>query len=155
VKLWRARYSMLRMFSWAVCAMRLWGHTRSLGKQPLISKPSLPLDSDSDDDMSDRSLTPRCSLVGRILSFLQAGFHTESTPILKKILIKEAISEVPRFRALQRRGIGYPGEKANKLEYFSDPIGVQWSVWRLHTMARQRRFSGWILSWATSWQDST
>ena len=78
--------------------------------------------------MSDRSLTPRCSLVEQILSFLQAGFHTESTPILKKILIKEAISEVPHFRALQCRGIGYPGEKDNKLEYFSDPIGVQWFV---------------------------
>lgn len=103
-------------------ASRAWG----FGEAANNIEAELSLDSDDDDDMSDRSISPSpdplsgfpSSLAEQVLSFLQAGFHPESTPILKKkleILIKGAISDfVEKYHVaipFSIKGFAIPGKE--------------------------------------------
>ena len=127
VKLWRAVFDVEhvlqgRLRRTTAGASRAWG----FGEAANNIEAELTLDSDDDDDMSDRSVSSSpdplsglpSSLVEQILSFLQAGFHPEKTPILKKkleILIKKAISEfVEKYHVsvpFSVEGFAIPGKK--------------------------------------------
>ena len=146
VRLWRAVFDvehvlMGRLRRATSGASRAWG----FGEAANNIEAELSLDSDDDDDMSDRSVTSSpdplsglpSSLVEQILSFLQAGFHPESTPILKKkleILIKKAINDfVEKYHVsvpFSVESFAIPGKHrsqivtARPIWIFSDPMNV-------------------------------
>jgi hypothetical protein len=127
VKLWRTVFDVEHVLEGRLRratsgASRAWG----FGEAAKNIEAELSLDSDNDDDMSDRSVSSSpdplsglpSSLVEQVLSFLQAGFHPESTPVLKKkleILIKGAISEfVQKYHVgvpFSVEGFAIPGKK--------------------------------------------
>lgn len=116
IKLWVAVFElehvlMGRLRRETAGASRVWGFGEDIGS----AEAELNLDSDDEDDLSERSVASSpdylsgfpSSLAEQVLSFLAAGFRPETAPLLKQnleMLIKGVISQF-----LEKYRVAIPG----------------------------------------------